>query len=325
MSFFSACRRLLLVLLMSASACMVNAQSYPSKMVTMMVPYPAGGGSDFVGRQIQNELGKQLGQQVMVDNLGGASGALGVQKVLSSPSDGYEILLGSPMEMMLAPLALNAVKYKPEDMRLVGQLVTTTMILLTRKDLPANNFNELIELAKTKELSYGSVGPGSLYHLVGERFAQLANVKALHVPYKGMAPVLSDLMGGQIDMVFVPFVGNVPSLIQEGKVKALGITSKTPLMSYPKLDPLATHKGFENFEFDLWAGIAVAKNTPADVVTKLNKAIAISLQNPDVRKAYEATGNSLPKPMTQAELDKLYVSEIARYQTIAKSINLQPQ
>jgi tripartite-type tricarboxylate transporter receptor subunit TctC len=325
MSLLIVNRRALAILALSTLATLAQAQTYPTKVVTMMVPYPAGGGSDFSARQIQNELSKQLGQQVLVDNLGGASGALGVQKVLSSPADGYEILLGSPMEMVLAPIALNAVKYKPEDMRLVGQLVTTTMVLLTRKDMPANNINELVEYSKTKELSYGSVGAGSLYHLVGERFAQLTNAKTLHVPYKGMAPVLADLMGGQIDMVFVPFVGNVPSLIQEGKVKAMGITAKQHLAAYPKLDPLAARKGFEGFEFDLWAGIAVAKNTPNDVVNKLNKAIAASLQNPEVRKAYEATGNSLPKPMTQAELDKLYVSEIARYQAIAKSINLQPQ
>lgn len=324
--FFSAIhRRVFLIFAMSAVANLAQAQGYPAKIVSMMVPYPAGGGSDFVARQIQNELGKQLGQPVMVENLGGVSGALGVQKVLSSPADGYEILLGSPMEMMLAPLALNAVKYKPEDLRLVGQLVTTTMILLTRKDLPANNIHELIELSKTKELSYGSVGPGSLYHLVGERFTQLSKASTLHVPYKGMAPVLADLMGSQIDMVFVPFVGNVPSLIQEGKVKALGITTKSRLASYPKLEPLAARKGFENFEFDLWAGIAVPKNTPADVVAKINKAIAASMQNPDIRKAYEATGNSIPKPMTQDELDKLYAVETARYQAIAKSINLQPQ
>ena len=298
---------------------------YPNRLVTIVVPYPAGGGSDFAARQLQNELGARLGQQVLVDNVGGVAGAIGVQKVLSAPADGYQLVLGSPMELILAPLALNAVKYKPEDLRLVAQLVTTTMVLLTRKDLPANNVQELIQLGKTRELSYGSVGQGSLYHLVGERFTQLTHIRSLHVPYKGMAPILSDLMGGQIDMVFMPLVGNVPSLFQEGKVKALGITSRLPSPRFPQLEPLAAVKGFEGFEFDLWAGIQVPRNTPADVLARLHKAVYESLQNPEIRKAYESTGNSLPPPMGQADLDKLYTAEIARYQAIARSVNLQPQ
>ena len=328
MPLLSSTKRTFMLAALSAAAFSSWAQNYPNHLLTMVVPYPAGGGSDFVARQIQPELSKQLGQQVVIENTGGVGGALGVQKVLSAPADGYQLVLGSPMELMLAPLAMNAVKYKPEDLKLAAQLVTTTMVLLTRKDLPVNNVNELIEYSKkpgNKELSYGSVGPGSLYHLVGERFTQLTKAKTLHVPYKGMAPILTDLMGSQIDMVFMPLVGNVPALIQEGKVKALGITAKQPLARFPNLEPLAANKNLEGFEFDLWAGIQVPKNTPADVVAKLNKAINDSLQNPDLRKAYEGTGNSLPKPMTPTELDKLYVSEIARYQAIAKSINLQPQ
>jgi tripartite-type tricarboxylate transporter receptor subunit TctC len=301
--------RLAVSLLLATSGSWASAQAYPNRLVTVVVPYPAGGGSDFVARQLQNELGNKLGQQVMVDNVGGVGGAIGVQKVLSGSADGYQLVLGSPMELL----------------RLVAQLVTTTMVLLTRKDLPANNVQELIQLGKTKELTYGSVGPGSLYHLVGERFTQLTHVRSLHVPYKGMAPILTDLMGGQIDMVFMPLVGNVPSLIQEGKVKALGITARQASTRFPQLEPLAAAKGLEGFEFDLWAGIQVPRNTPNDVLARLHKAVYDSLQNPDIRKAFEGTGNSLPLPLPQAELDRLYTTEIARYQGIAKSVNLQPQ
>ena len=325
MTLHSLTKRVLMLLGLSLCVLSASAQNYPNKLITMVVPYPAGGGSDFVARQIQPELGKQLGQQIMVENTGGVGGAIGVQKVLSGPADGYQLVLGSPMELILAPLGLVSVKYKPEELRLVAQLVTTNMILLTRKDLPVNNVQELIDLGKTKELSYGSVGPGSLYHLVAERFTQLTKVRTLHVPYKGMAPVLADLMGGQIDMAFVPLVGNVPSLVQEGKLKALGITAKQPLARFPNFEALAAHKGLEGFEFDLWAGIQVPRQTPNDVVAKLHKAIYDSLQNPDVRKAYEGTGNSLPKLLPLAELDRLYTAEIARYQAIAKSVNLQPQ
>jgi tripartite-type tricarboxylate transporter receptor subunit TctC len=147
----------------------------------------------------------------------------------------------------------------------------------------------------------------------------------LHVPYKGAAPLMTDLMGGQIDMVFIPLAGSTPAMISEGKVKALGLTTKTPHPRFPNIPALAAQKGLEGFEFDLWAGIEVPKNTPADVTARLNKAIYEALQNADIRKAYEATGNTVAKPMSPEELARVYNSETARYQAIAKSINLQPQ
>jgi tripartite-type tricarboxylate transporter receptor subunit TctC len=321
-------KRSLFGLLCSAAVLQAAAQSFPSKAVNLVVPYPAGGPSDFVARQLQPELNRLLGQPVIIENVGGVGGAIGIQKVLNAPADGYNMTLGTPMELVLAPLAMSAVKFKPDDMKLVAQLVTTTMVLITRKDLPANNVEELIAMAKkpgAKELSYGSVGPGSLYHLIGEKFAQQTGTKMLHVPYKGAAPLMTDLMGGQIDMVFIPLAGSTPAMITEGKVKALGLTTKTPHPRFPNIPALAAQKGMEGFEFDLWAGIEVPKNTPADVTARLNKAIYEALQNADIRKAYEATGNTVAKPMSPEELARVYNSETARYQAIAKSINLQPQ
>jgi len=321
-------KRSLFGLLCSAAVLQAAAQSFPSKAVNLVVPYPAGGPSDFVARQLQPELNRLLGQPVIIENVGGVGGAIGIQKVLNAPADGYNMTLGTPMELVLAPLAMSAVKFKPDDMKLVAQLVTTTMVLITRKDLPANNVEELIAMAKkpgAKELSYGSVGPGSLYHLIGEKFAQQTGTKMLHVPYKGAAPLMTDLMGGQIDMVFIPLAGSTPAMITEGKVKALGLTTKTPHPRFPNIPALAAQKGMEGFEFDLWAGIEVPKNTPADVTARLNKAIYEALQNADIRKAYEATGNTVAKPMSPDELARVYNSETARYQAIAKSINLQPQ
>jgi tripartite-type tricarboxylate transporter receptor subunit TctC len=321
-------KRSLFGLLCSAAVLQAAAQSFPSKAVNLVVPYPAGGPSDFVARQLQPELNRLLGQPVIIENIGGVGGAIGIQKVLTAPADGYNMTLGTPMELVLAPLAMSAVKFKPDDMKLVAQLVTTTMVLITRKDLPANNVEELIAMAKkpgAKELSYGSVGPGSLYHLIGEKFAQQTGTKMLHVPYKGAAPLMTDLMGGQIDMVFIPLAGSTPAMITEGKVKALGLTTKTAHPRFPNIAPLAAQKGLEGFEFDLWAGIEVPKNTPADVTARLNKAIYEALQNADIRKAYEATGNTVAKPMSPEDLARVYNSETARYQAIAKSINLQPQ
>jgi len=313
-------------LLLGAAA--VSAQGFPNKLITMVVPYPAGGPSDFITRQIQPDLTKLLGQTIIVDNVGGVGGALGIQKVLQAPADGHTMIMASPMELILAPLGMAAVKHKPEDLRLAGLLVKTTMIMLGRKDLPANTVDELIDAAKkpgTKELSYGSVGAGSMYHLVAETFSRQTGVKMLHVPYKGAAPLLTDLMGGQIDVVSMPLAGNVGSLIKEGKVKAYGISAKQPHPLFSSIPTLTASKALSSFEFDLWAGIEVPRSTPDAAVEQINKAITQALQNPQVRKAYESTGNEVGKAMTPAELDKLYAAEIARYQGIAKSLNLQPQ
>lgn len=321
-------RRLGASLLLGLSALAAAAQNFPSHLMTMVVPYPAGGPSDFLARQVQPELVRLLGQQMIVDNVGGVGGAMGMQKVLAAPADGHTMTLASPMELVLAPLSLSAVKFKPEEMRLAGVLVNTSMVLLGRKDLPASTVDELVEQARkpgAKELSYGSVGPGSLYHLVAERFTQQTGVKMLHVPYKGAAPLLTDLMGGQIDLVFMPLSGGVPALIKDGKVKAYGVASRQPHPLFPQLPTLTASKALENFEFDLWASISVPRATPEAVVERLNKTIYEALSQPELRKAYESTGNQVGKPMNPAELNRFYTAEIARYQAIAKSINLQAQ
>ena len=320
--------RSLFAVLCSALAWQAAAQGYPSKAISLVVPYPAGGPSDYVARQIQPELGKVLNQTVIVENIGGAGGSIGIQRVLSAPTDGYQLTLGSPMELVLAPLAISSVKYKPEDMKVVARVGTTSMVLLIRKDLPANNIDELIAFIKkpgAKELSYGSVGPGSLYHLVGEKFSQVTGAKMLHVPYKGAAPLVTDLMGGQIDMVFMPLAGGTPGMIAEGKVKAMGVTSRSPHPKFPQLTALASVKGLEALEFDLWAGFQVPAKTPTDVTLKLNKAIYEALQTHSLRNNLESTGSMVGQAMSLDELARMYSAEINRYQAVAKSINLQPQ
>ncbi len=248
--------------------------------------------------------------------------------MLAAAHDGHTLILGSPMELVLAPLAMSSVKHKPEDVKVVARVGTTHMVLLTRKDLPVNNIDELIALIKkpgAKSLSYGSVGPGSLYHLLGEKFALHTGTALLHIPYKGAAPLLTDLMGGQIDMVFMPLAGGTPGMIADGKVKAIGITSRTPHPRFPHLTPMAAQKSMAGFEYDLWVGLQVPAATPAEATLKLNKAIYEVLQNPSVRNNLESSGSLIGQPMDVAELARMYSAEIARYQAIAKSIQLQPQ
>ncbi len=303
------------------------AQTWPTKPVMLVVPWPAGGPSDFVARQIQNDVQKSLGQPLIVENIGGVGGALGVQKMLTG-TDGHTLLLGSPLELIIPPLTLATVKYKPTDLRMVAQLVKAPLVLLARKDLPANNIDELIALAaksKDKPLAMANTGPGSMFHLVGEKFGQQTGMQLLHVPYKGSAPAMGDLMGGQVDLMFTIFAGPVPATIADGKLKAIGIAAAQPLPKFPQIPALAAHPKLAGFEFDSWAGLQVPRNTPEDVALRINRAAYDALQNPQARQAFENTGNLVVAPMSLADLDKIYQAEIARYQAIAKSINLQPQ
>lgn len=307
-----------------------SAQAWPAKAVTMVVPWPAGGPSDFVARQIQADLQKALGQPLVVENIGGVGGALGVQKMLAG-SDGHTVLLGSPLELIIPPLTLASVKYKPQDLRLVAQLVKAPMVLLARKDLPANTVDELIALAakvreaRGKSLAMANTGPGSMFHLVGELFGRQAGIELLHVPYRGSAPAMGDLMGGQVDLMFTIFAGPIPPTVADGKLKAIGLTTARPLERFAQLPALAAHPRLAGFEFDSWAGIQVPRNTPDDVAQRLNKALYDALQNPQTRQAFESVGNLLVPPTPLPDLERIYQAEIMRYGSIARSINLQPQ
>lgn len=213
-------------LTLGSAPAQAQAQAFPTKPVSLMVPYPAGGLSDAIARVVEKPLSKALGQMVMVENLGGVSGALGAQKVLGAPADGHFLYQGSPNELILAPMALQAVKYRSEDFRMVQIIGAFPMAVLARKDLPASNLDELAALAKKaaaegKPLTYGSVGIGSFYHVLGEHFSHLAGAAMTHVPYKGMAPLSTDLAGGQVDLSFIVVGAKDVALVEQGRIKFL--------------------------------------------------------------------------------------------------------
>lgn len=321
-------RRLLAGLVVGACALQATAQAWPTKPITMTVPWPAGGPSDFVARKLQADMAAALGQPVVIDNIGGAGGAIGVQKMLNAPADGHHITLGSPLELVVAPLTLAAVKYKPEDVKVVGQIVKAPLVLLARKDLPANTLEELMALATrpgAKPLSVANGGNGSLFHLVAEKFGQQLGTSFVHVPYKGSTPMMTDLMGGQVDLAFTIFAGPIPASVADGKVKAIGLATRAPIPKFPQLPGLAAHPRLQGFEFDSWAAVVVPRNTPDAVANRLNQAVYRALQNPDTRAAFEATGNQIVNPASVAELDQMYRDQTARYQAIARSINFVPQ
>lgn len=324
----SFARRLLLAAVAGLTLVSAQAQNYPSKTISLIVPYPAGGPSDFFARKIQPDAAAKLGQTMIIENVGGAGGSIGLSRLINAPADGHLLALGSPMELVLAPMAIQGVKYKPEDFKLVAQFATTTTVLAVRNSLNVKSVDELLALARKNAgtpLSYGSVGPGSLYHLIGEKFSQLTKLEMLHVPYKGIAPLLSDLMGGQIDMAFLPMAGSIPQTILDGKIQGLAVTAKSPHPLYRQFPAMAAMKGLEAMDFDIWAGVQVHRNTPDHVVNALNKAFYAAAEAPETRKALEGSGNVVLASRTPAELARVYQGEIERYRAIAKSINLQPQ
>ena len=325
---FTLLRSLVLTtgLLMSAGAAV--AQAYPAKPVNLMVPYPAGGPSDAIARILFNPLGKELGQQVLVENLGGVSGALAAQKVLAAPADGYYIFQGSPNEVILSPLANAAVKLKAEDFRLVHPVADAVMVFVARKDLPANNVDELIALARKsgdKPLSYGSVGIGSLYHLILENVQQVAGIKLTHAPYKGNAPLLQDIGGGQLDFAVLVYSAGMGALAEQGRLKVIGQLGAQRSELLPNVPAVSEGKELKNFSYKIWSGLMVPKNTPENVVERLHKAIGATLKDPAVRSQLAAQTQVVSAPMSLAESARFFDAETARYRAIAKSINLQPQ
>ncbi len=320
---------LLASLLLASGAAFAQA----AKPVTLLVPYPAGGLSDVIARMVEKPFAKAMGQQAIVDNLGGAGGSIAAQKVLSAPADGTMIYQGSPNELILAPLAMQAVKYKSEDWRMVQIIGSFPMAVLARKGLEANTIDELVALAKKsdaagKPLNYGSVGIGSFYHVVGEHFAHTIGVKMTHVPYKGGAPMLQDMGGNIVDVAFFVVDSRLPGFVDQGIFKVLGTMAQPGkpeakfLEKYPSVNE---SKSVKDFAFDTWTGYFVRKDTPEPVVEALNKALATAMSDPDARKKLEDLGGRVPPMLSVADAQKEFEKQTTRFRAIAKGIKLEAQ
>ena len=304
-----------------------TAQTFPNKPVTMIVAFPPGGGSDVLGRSVGKGMAEILGQPVIVENVVGVGGSLGVLKAANATPDGYTILAGSPLELIYTPLGIAAAKNKPEDMRMAALVGHTNIAIVVRKDLPVNTLEEFVAFAKKtdKPLSFGSTGVGSLYHLMAEKALQSAGAKGLHSPYNGLAPYLKDLMGGVIDFAVVPLVGPVLGAIDGGQIKALAIASNQSIARLPKLVPASGAKGFEDYQFSIWIGIQASAKTPDAPMAAIHKATYAALANPEIRKIIEGAGTVIAEPMSLTQLDSYYKKEATSGAAMAKSINLQAQ
>jgi tripartite-type tricarboxylate transporter receptor subunit TctC len=300
------------------------AQAQSNKPMNLMVPYPAGGLSDAIARIVERPLGRALNQMVIVENLGGVGGALGAQKVLGAPADGQFLYQGSPNELILAPLALQAVKYKAEDFRFVQMIGTWPLAVLARPGLNVNTVDELVELAKKssaagKPLTYGSVGVGSLYHVLGAHFAQKIGAEMVHIPYKG---------GNAVDVSFLVVGEQTIGLADAGRLKVLATLAPSGKVEAPflaKYPSINDSKSIKDFAFNTWTGYFVRKDTPEAVVQQLNKALTSVMGDGEAKAGLTKIGGSIPTMLSLAEADKEYAAQTARFRAIARSIKLEAQ
>lgn len=295
------------------------AQAWPSRPIRVIVPYPPGGANDFTARIYAERLPALLGQPAVVENKAGAGGEIGAALVASSPPDGYTVLFGA-----IGSLTIHAVipTQKPPYELLtafkgVSMGSSLSLVLAVKADLPVKSLAELIALAKSASpgLTYGSAGNGSTQHMTGEYFQQSANVKLTHVPYKGSAPAVADLLGGQIDLVFetMPAIG---AQLSSGKIRVLAVTGSKRNALLPDV-PTMMEAGLPDFEVTTYYGLLVPTGTPDEIIGKLASAMQSLGRSPEVREAFDKQGVTA-HPTTPAQTDELIRSEVEKWGRVQK-------
>lgn len=271
-------------------AASVQAQPYPSKPVRVVVPYPPGGPTDIVARVLFQQVAESTGQQFVIDNRAGAGGNIGAEHVAKSPADGHTVLIGTTAHAINMSLFKSLNYDVQKDLAPVSLLTQGPLVLVTHPQFPANSVKELIDMAKAKpgSLNFASSGNGQSTHLSAELFNSMAGTKMIHVPYKGSAPALSDLMSGQVGIMFDTTLSAMP-FVRAGKLKALGVTSPQRTPAAPDV-PTIAESGLPGYEVFAWNGVFVPAGTPKAIVVQLNEEIRKAMQLPQVRDKFSAQG-----------------------------------
>ena len=294
-----------------------QAQDYPSKPVRIVVPFAPGGSADVFGRFIAQRLQEALGQNFVIDNRPGAGSVIGTDAVAKSPADGYTLLLMSNTHTVNEAL----IPVKPfvlmRDFVPIAPLNYSDLVLVAKPSLPFATLADLIKAAKAKPggMSYASSGPGTPYHMAGELFKALAGISIVHVPYKGSAGARTDVLGGQLEMMF-DAIPTMSEHIKAGKVKALATTGRTRSAVLPDV-PTLIEAGVPGYEATLWLGLMAPKGTPAAVINKLNAEISKITSNPEVRRTWSAQGTTA-MTMSVDEFTRYMNEDIAKWAPIVK-------
>ena len=294
--------------------------SYPTRPVHIVVPYPAGGATDQLARAIQQSLSQTLGQPVIIDNKGGAGGAIGMDQVVRSAPDGYTLAFGNSGPNSIVG-QIRKVPYDTlADLRPISMVAMVPMVLAVPATSPVNSVQDYIAEAKKKDINYGSVGNGSISNLTGEYFKDVAGVKMLHVPYNGGAPLMVGLAGGQIDSAFVTGLDGA-SLVAAGKLKYIAVATPKATDVLPGLPPVSdTLPGFESIA---WFGLLAPKSTPDDIIAKLNAAVVKAVATPEVRKIF-ADRNVEARSTTPQEMERITRQEIKQWGEVIRKADIKP-
>ncbi|MFC3061207.1 Bug family tripartite tricarboxylate transporter substrate binding protein [Paenirhodobacter populi] len=273
-------RRVALTLAAAVLTATAAEADFPERTITMVIPFAAGGSTDLVGRVVAERMGRELGQQIVVQNVGGGGGSLGAAQVAEADPDGYTILMGTVATHALNPLILKQKPYDPvADFAPVSLLVVVPNVLAVNPELPVNTVQELIDLAKTDPLAYASSGNGTPLHLSGELFKSMAGIEMTHIPYRGSGPALTDVLGNQVPVIF----DNLPSAsghINSGKLRALGVTTAERAPSFPDVPTIAeTLPGYETYT---WNALFAPAGTPPETIELLNAAAKVAMADPAV-------------------------------------------
>ncbi|OUL99967.1 ABC transporter substrate-binding protein [Variovorax sp. JS1663] len=300
----------------------VGAQgAYPTRPVTMVVPYPAGGSADILARTVGQKLGERLGQPVVIDNRAGAGTAIGAKHVAGAPADGYTLLMGTVSSQAINP-AMNKVGYDPvKDFTPVAPLASIPFVLVAHPSFAGKSVADVIAQARAKagELSYASAGPGTSNHLAGELLASAAGIQLLHVPYKGSAPALNDVVAGHLPLMFDLQATALP-YVRSGKLRALAVTGRTRSSLLPEV-PTVIESGLPGYEVSAWFGVFAPADLPRPVLDRLHAEISAVLQAPEMQKRLQELGAE-PEQGSADAFAKFTRAEATKWATVLKNAGL---
>ncbi|WP_326543990.1 Bug family tripartite tricarboxylate transporter substrate binding protein [Pseudorhodoferax sp.] len=298
--------------------------AYPDKPVRITVGFAAGGAADIVARQLGAKLGDQTGQQFLVDNKAGATGTIAATGVARSPADGYNVMLASQSTMVVAPGMYNKLNYDPvKDFIPVTQLVSMPLVLVVHPSVPAKTVAELLALSKKGPVTYASSGLGGPQHIAGELFKYLGKVDWTHVPYKGEAPAVADVIGGQVQVAFINLPVAQPHIVS-GKLRALAVSSARRHAGVPDLPTVAEAGSLPDFDVQTWYGLFAPSGTPADVVARLQAESSKALQSPDLSAKLLEQGYTLLGTGTAA-FTQFVRTEVPRWGKIIRDANIRAE
>jgi tripartite-type tricarboxylate transporter receptor subunit TctC len=300
------------------------AQAYPTRPIRLVVPVPPGGSNDVLSRITAQAMSPGLGQQVVIDNRAGAAGMIGADNVAKSAPDGYSLL--NIQASFVANAAMRAkMPYDTlNDFAYIGMMARAPLLAVVHPSLPVKNIKELVTLAKARpgQIHHGSPGIGSHTHLSAELFRRMAGIDIVHVPYKGIAPALTDLLGGHLQLALTS-PPSVMSQVQSGRLRALAVGSEKRSVFLPDI-PTIAESGFPGYRADYWWGIAAPAKTPNDIVNRLAAELDKALQSADLRKRFAAEGAE-PAPMTREQLRQFIATDIPRWRQVALEANIKAE